>query len=142
MHSRFRQRMVLAGLIVAIAGCTERPLSQPPVAEAVVPSPAAPRTKTFSATAYTIEGTTASGKQTRAGIVAADPTVLPIGSRIRISDAGAYSGDYEVADTGRAIKGHEVDIYIENGAEARRFGRRDVQVEVLQTAEGAQRAAE
>ena len=57
--------------------------------------------------------------------------MLPLGTRIRVSDAGAYSGEYEVADTGRGIKGQEIDIYIRNGAEANRFGRKIVQVEVL-----------
>ena len=110
--------------------CTERTSPSPPQV-VTAPTPAAPKTRAFEATAYTIEGKTASGKQTRHGIVAADPRVLPIGTRIRVSDAGAYSGEYEVADTGRTIKGQEIDIYIRNGAEAKRFGRKIVQVEVL-----------
>jgi 3D (Asp-Asp-Asp) domain-containing protein len=56
---------------------------------------------------------------------------LAIGTRIRVHDAGAYSGEYVVADTGRAIKGRELDIYLRDGAEAKRFGRRKVAVEVL-----------
>jgi hypothetical protein len=46
----------------------------------------------------------ASGMQTRRGIVAADPKILPIGTRIRVQDAGRYSGEYTVTDTGPAIK--------------------------------------
>ena len=57
-------------------------------------------------------------------------------TRIRVSDAGAYSGTYTVADTGRAIKGEEIDIYIPDDGEARRFGRRRVQVEVLAEGHG------
>jgi rare lipoprotein A len=143
MHSHRRVLVAIAGtLTVAMIGCTERPpTNQPAPVAAAVPTAAAPKTQAFEATAYTIEGKTASGKQTRQGIVAADPNVLPVGSRIRVSDAGSYSGEYEVADTGRAIKGHEIDIYIENGAEAKRFGRRSVQVEVLQRG-GPERAAQ
>src|SRR5262245_8578001 len=85
----------------------------------------------FSATAYAIDGRTASGVRTRRGIVAADPKVLPLGSRIRVSQAGPYDGVYVVHDTGPAIKGHEIDIYMPSNAEAKRFGRRSVQVEVL-----------
>jgi 3D (Asp-Asp-Asp) domain-containing protein len=85
----------------------------------------------FEATAYSIKGKTASGTTTRPGVVAADPAVLPLGSRIRVHDAGPYSGEYLVADTGRAIKGREIDIYIEKQSEAVRFGRRQVRVEVL-----------
>lgn len=135
-----RRRSLSLAIAVAIGGivgsCTRAPTPPPaPPPVAVAPTPAPAKTRTFEATAYTIEGTTASGKQTRHGIVAADPKVLPLGTRIRVSDADKYSGEYEVADTGREIKGDEIDIYIENGAEARRFGRRTVQVEVLQLGE-------
>jgi 3D (Asp-Asp-Asp) domain-containing protein len=85
----------------------------------------------FSATAYAIDGLTASGTRARKGIVAADPKVLPLGSRIRVSNAGAYSGEYLVEDTGPAIKGREIDIKVGTASEARKFGRRSVEVEVL-----------
>jgi 3D (Asp-Asp-Asp) domain-containing protein len=88
----------------------------------------------FEATAYSIDGTTASGETTRNGVVAADPTVLPLGTRIRVVGAGRYSGEYVVRDTGPAIKGHEIDIYMPSDSEARAFGRRAVEVEVLQRA--------
>src|SRR5262245_57122406 len=90
----------------------------------------------FTATAYSVEGRTAAGTRSREGVVAADPDVLPLGSRIRIHDAGQYSGVYVVQDTGRAIQGREVDIYLANDREAKRFGRRRVQVEVLHWGDG------
>jgi 3D (Asp-Asp-Asp) domain-containing protein len=130
-----RPVVIAVALSLAAGACTERTSTTQPPSMASAPRPTAARTERFEATAYTIEGKTASGKRTRRGIVAADPRVLPLGSRIRVSDAGSYSGVYEVADTGREIRGREIDIYIENGAEARRFGRRDVQVEVLQLGE-------
>ena len=88
----------------------------------------------FVATAYSLHGRTASGSMTRPGIVAADPSVLPLGSRIRVSDARGYSGTYTVADTGGGIGGRRIDLYIPNHAEARRFGRRTVRVQLLQDA--------
>ena len=94
------------------------------------------RGEIFSATAYSIEGRTASGVQTRKGIVAADPRVLPLGSRIRVHEAGEYDGEYVVRDTGPGIRGREIDIYMPNDAEARRFGRRAVKVEVLRRGDG------
>lgn len=94
------------------------------------------------ATAYTIEGQTDSGVQTRDGIVAADPDYLPIGSRIRISGAGPYSGEYIVADSGPKIQGREVDIYIRNNVEAKRFGKKPVRVRVLEVGTGKQSARE
>lgn len=86
---------------------------------------------TYTATAYSVEGETASGKMTRRGMVAADTDLLPLGTRIRVSGAGAYSGVYVVADTGRKISGREIDIYVPNDAAAKKFGKKQVRVKVL-----------
>jgi 3D (Asp-Asp-Asp) domain-containing protein len=93
-----------------------------------------PRLLAFEATAYSVEGRTAAGGKVREGIVAADPRILPFGTHIRVHDAGEYSGEYLVSDTGRAVKGQEIDIYVGNDSEAKRFGRRNVQVEVVSDA--------
>ena len=85
----------------------------------------------YTATAYTIEGETASGKTTKRGMVAADTDLLPLGTRSRVSGAGAYSGVYTVADTGRKISGREIDIYVPNDAAAKKFGKQRVRVRVL-----------
>jgi 3D (Asp-Asp-Asp) domain-containing protein len=81
----------------------------------------------FNATAYCFSGRTAMGHGVRRGLVAADPRVLPMGSRIYVS-AGQWSGMYLVSDTGGAIKGKRLDIWVPSCGEARRFGRRSVQV--------------
>lgn len=84
----------------------------------------------FRATAYCLRGRTASGSGVRRGIVAADPRVLPLGSRIQIEGAG-YTGSYTVADTGGAIKGRILDVWVPSCAEAMRFGRRTLKVTLL-----------
>jgi 3D (Asp-Asp-Asp) domain-containing protein len=84
----------------------------------------------FSATAYCLKGRTATGGSVRRGIVAADPRLLPLGTRIFIN-AGSYSGSYLVADTGGAVKGRKLDIWVPNCSEAVRFGRRNISVSVL-----------
>jgi 3D (Asp-Asp-Asp) domain-containing protein len=84
----------------------------------------------FNATAYCLRGRTASGGSVRRGIVAADPRVLPLGTRIYLN-AGAYSGNYVVADTGGGVKGRKLDIWVPNCSEAMRFGRRNVSVNIL-----------
>ena len=84
----------------------------------------------FRATAYCLKGRTAMGSGVRRGIVAADPRVLPLGSRIHVN-AGSYSGAYTVADTGGAVKGRKLDIWMPNCVEAVRFGRRSVSVSRL-----------
>ncbi len=86
--------------------------------------------RSFKATAYCLQGRTASGGGVRRGIVAADPRVLPLGTRIQVS-AGSYSGTYTVADTGGAVKGRILDVWVPSCSEAIRFGRKNVMVSVL-----------
>lgn len=81
----------------------------------------------FSASAYCLSGRTAMGHGVRRGLIAADPRVLKLGSKVYVS-AGPWSGTYLVSDTGGAIKGKKIDIWVPNCSEARRFGRRGVEV--------------
>jgi 3D (Asp-Asp-Asp) domain-containing protein len=87
------------------------------------------------ATAFSTDGVTRAGGDTHVGIVAADPKVLPLGTRIRVTGAGRYSGTYVVTDTGSRINGREIDIFIPNRAEAKRFGEKIVRVHVLKWGE-------
>ena len=84
----------------------------------------------FHATAYCLKGRTASGEMVRTGLIAADPKVLPLGTLVQI-EAGKYSGVYKVADTGGAIKGNKIDIYVPSYREAKLFGRQKIKVTVL-----------
>ena len=84
----------------------------------------------FTATAYCLKGRTAMGHGVRRGIIAADPRVLRLGSRVNLN-AGAYSGQYLVSDTGGRIKGKKIDIWVSSCSEARRFGRRTVTLSSL-----------
>jgi 3D (Asp-Asp-Asp) domain-containing protein len=98
----------------------------------LVPAPAkACRTMTMRATAYTGHGRTASGKRLRRGMVAADRRVLPLGTKVRLKNAGQYSGVYRVEDTGGRIRGRKIDIYMPSRGAAKQLGRRTVKVEVL-----------
>jgi 3D (Asp-Asp-Asp) domain-containing protein len=85
----------------------------------------------FEATANSVEGVTAKGTVAHEGVVAADPAVLPLGSRIRISGAGAYNGVYVVTDTGAKVSGRTIDLYLPTPAEAKQFGRKSVTVHIL-----------
>jgi len=86
--------------------------------------------RAFRATAYCLQGRTANGGGVRRGIVAADPRVLPLGTRIQIT-AGSYSGTYTVTDTGGAVKGRILDIWVPSCSEAIRFGRKSITVSVV-----------
>jgi 3D (Asp-Asp-Asp) domain-containing protein len=87
--------------------------------------------QTYTATAYSLRGRTASGKLVSRGLIAADPSVLPLGTRVRV-EAGSWSGEYLVADTGGAVKGRRIDIWTPTTREALQFGRRPVKLTVLE----------
>ena len=133
--------------LALLASCARTTVNPPKPIEptpARVPTPqpqSQKETMRFHATAYAIKGRTASGSKARPGIVAADPAVLPLGTRIRVAEAGAYNGEYVVTDTGRRIDGREIDIYLANKAEAKRFGHRTVTVEVIEYGDGKRAAA-
>lgn len=90
------------------------------------------RVEWMEATAYNPtdgapHGLTATGIAARHGIVAVDPDVIPLGSRVFIPNYGLALA----ADTGGAIIGHKIDLCMESYDEAWRFGRRTVKVYVL-----------
>ncbi|WP_251554302.1 G5 and 3D domain-containing protein [Neobacillus muris] len=90
-----------------------------------------------SATAYTANcngcsGRTATGLNLRANpnmkVIAVDPSVIPLGSKVFVEGYG-----YAVAaDTGGAIKGYKIDVFVPSNAEAYRWGRRNVKITILQ----------
>jgi 3D (Asp-Asp-Asp) domain-containing protein len=93
---------------------------------------AAGRERPFSVTAYCAGRITQSGARVKPGMAAADPRVLPVGSTIRVDGQGrAYDGVYTVTDTGREIKGRELDLYLSSCDEAEQFGRRTMRVAVI-----------
>jgi 3D (Asp-Asp-Asp) domain-containing protein len=86
----------------------------------------------FQATAYCKGTTTASGVNVRRGIAASDPDLLPVGSVISVTTGEqATSGIYTIMDTGPAVQGRILDLYMWSCHEALAFGRRKVQVTVL-----------
>lgn len=94
------------------------------------PANVAASSLTYTATAYSLRGRTASGKPVSRGLIAADPSVLPLGTRVRV-EAGSFSGEYVVGDTGGGVRGRHIDIWTPSASEARRFGRRPVKLTVL-----------
>ena len=60
--------------------------------------------------------------------VAADPRVLPMGSRIIIR---GLPGVWHVHDTGRKIRGRHIDLFVGSCAEAKKWGRHHVRVWVV-----------
>lgn len=124
-------RRIFRGLAFAMALSSAIVLAEAPASKKGNTHP--PRT--FIATAHSQDGISASGLESEEGTVAADPKVLPLGSLIRVTGAGRYSGTYHVIDTGAKVNGRHIDIYIPDSKEARRFGRRRVTVQLLKKGE-------
>src|SRR5207237_7141690 len=86
----------------------------------------------FSRAAYCKAITTASAAAVQTGIAAADPALLPVGSVIDVSAPDTkYSGIYTVMDTGPAVQGRLIDVYMWSCYEALDFGRMPIQLTVL-----------
>jgi 3D (Asp-Asp-Asp) domain-containing protein len=86
----------------------------------------------FTGTAYCKGEITASGVSVRSGIAAADPKLLPVGSVVEIDSTDSrYSGIYTILDTGPAVQGRVIDLYMWSCHEALKFGRRPLRLTVL-----------
>ena len=98
------------------------------------------RSLTMEATAYTLSfectgrhpdhplfGVTASGMMAQVGVVAVDTNVIPFHTRLYIEGYGfAVAGD-----RGGAIRGDKIDLFFDTRDEVRQFGRRHIQVWIL-----------
>lgn len=89
---------------------------------------------TATATAYCTGTRTATGMAVRYGVVAVDPSVIPLGSRLYIEGANGtwIYGTAVAADTGGAVKGNKIDLYVESYSDAINFGRRTAKVYILE----------
>jgi len=72
-------------------------------------------------------GITASGMHVRHGVVAVDRTLIPLGTRLYVEGYGFAIA----ADVGGAIRGYKIDLFMYCINDARRFGRRHINVWIL-----------
>lgn len=91
---------------------------------------------TVEATAYTAScegcsGITSTGIDLKenpdAKVISVDPTVIPLGSKVYVEGYGYATA----ADTGGAIKGNKIDVFVPNHADAVQFGRKKVKVTII-----------
>lgn len=75
-------------------------------------------------TAYCLQGRTRRGNLVREGIIAVDRALFPLGREVDLFVGRRSLGRYLADDTGSAITGGRIDVWMEDCAEARRFGRR------------------
>lgn len=108
-----------------------------PAAPAQADTPSeAPKEITVKATAYTADcegcsGITKTGVNLKANpdekVIAVDPSVIPLGSKVYIEGYGEATA----ADTGGAIKGNRIDVYMQNESDALQFGAKELTVKIL-----------
>jgi len=105
----------LVGLVVGLEGSA---FGQPQ-------APRAYRLK-VDAVAYSLPGSTALGVPVRKGVVAVDPKLIPLGTKLHVPGYGPGLA----ADVGYAIKGKVIDLWFPSMARARQWGRRTVMITV------------
>ena len=81
------------------------------------------------AVAYSLPGSTALGIPVRRGVVAVDPTLIPLGTKMHVPGYGRSSA----GDGGPAIKGRIKDRRFPTTQKAREWGRRKVTITVYRT---------
>lgn len=97
-----------------------QPTTTPPSA---APAPTGGRKLTVSATCYDLSGTTATGMPVGWGIVAVDPSLIPLGTKMYVPGYGKGVA----ADVGGGIKGAVIDLWMP-AADCMKWGRRTVTI--------------
>lgn len=136
VESRAEKRRLLAGAGAAAGRVQEQSARVEAKMERLNPEPAGRptgRVLVMVATAYSPEepgltDTTASGLKAQRGVVAVDPRVIPLGTRVHVEGYG----NAIAADTGSAIKGMRIDLCFDTLAECNAYGRRTVRVTILE----------
>jgi peptidoglycan DL-endopeptidase CwlO len=95
--------------------------SPPPSTPAATPGG---HTLTVAATGYSLPGHTASGLPVGWGVVAVDPSVIPLGTRLTVPGYG----EAVAADVGSGVRGAMIDLWFPTLAQARAWGRRTVTI--------------
>lgn len=104
-----------------------KPKSQPASVQVVDGVPEGGRAYTVLSSAYCLRGRTASGRYTRQGIVAVDPRLIPLGSKVYVPGYGWAIA----ADTGGAIIGNRIDIWLPSSGQCYQWGIRQVTIKVF-----------
>lgn len=134
LHSLADQRRFTAHQIAALASRSRHVVQRaqavqakndagPPTVVAVPPAQGA-RTLTVAATGYSLPGHTATGLPVGFGVVAVDPGVIPLGTRLTIPGYG----EGVAADTGTAVQGNTIDLWFPTLADAMAWGRRTITI--------------
>ena len=129
LASLARQRRLTKRQIATLDTRAQRVVQQAQTVQAHAATSPAPvivgaRSVTVTVTGYSLPGHTSTGLPVGPGIVAVDPAVIPLGSRLTIPGYG----EGVAADTGSAITGYTIDLWFPTLADALAWGRRTVTI--------------
>jgi 3D (Asp-Asp-Asp) domain-containing protein len=93
---------------------TPVPAASPPGGRAIV----------VTSTGYSLPGHTATGLPVGWGVVAVDPSVIPLGTKLTIPGYG----EAVAADVGSGVHGRDIDLWFPSLAQAHAWGRRTVTI--------------
>jgi 3D (Asp-Asp-Asp) domain-containing protein len=126
LRARARLQATQVQQVVATAQAAQQKSTQlQPTSTPPAPAPAGGRQLVVSATCYDLPGKTATGMPVGLGVVAVDPSVIPLGSRMRIPGYG----NGVAADVGSGIKGAVIDLWMPQ-AQCLTWGRRTVTITI------------
>jgi 3D (Asp-Asp-Asp) domain-containing protein len=128
LRSRERFQKAQIRSVEATAHAAQQKSQQLQATTPTTPSPPPPgkRQLTVGATCYDLPGTTATGMPVGRGVVAVDPTVIPLGSRLYVPGYG----NGVAADVGGGIKGNVIDLWYPTLKECAAWGRRSVTITI------------
>jgi cystine transport system substrate-binding protein len=109
------------------SGGSSTPTPAPAPAPTPTPTVGSGTQMTVTATGYCLRGTTATGIPTGWGVVAVDPAVIPLGTKMSIPGYG----DGVAADTGPAVRGATIDLWFPRCSQALAWGRKVVTITLL-----------
>jgi peptidoglycan DL-endopeptidase CwlO len=124
LRSREQLRTTQVHTVEATAHAAQQKSQQ---LQGTTPPPAGKRQLVVSATCYDLPGRTATGMPVGRGVVAVDPSVIPLGSRLYIPGYGKGVA----ADVGGGIRGNVIDLWFPTYAECAAWGRRTVTITVF-----------
>lgn len=114
------------GIVTGARAAVQKSQTLQPKTPPVAPAPSGGRQLTVSATCYVLKGITATGVPVGRGVVAVDPNVIPLGSKLYIPGYGKGVA----ADVGGGIKGAIIDLWYPSYSECAKWGRRTVTITV------------
>jgi cystine transport system substrate-binding protein len=116
----------VAAIETRVRSAEQRTVAMSPATQPIAVATSGPRTITVSSTGYALRGRTSTGMPVAPGVIAVDPAVIPLGTRLDIPGYGAGIA----ADTGGAVHGNVIDLWFPTLQQALAWGRRTITITI------------